>query len=366
MTEQQKWFLFIDESGNFDDTDDPVSICGLLLRWPVPGLRHGELAQAIRSALPHVPWPPHTAHLRHPASQVVWFCADPDSFAQSDRTAVLARAAHMLRQTCAAELDAAVARVRSRRAVDFGSLTTLRTALCASPHWQQLNGFVHYDLAMFRRVLRGVAELPVESRNGIDIPAACLFSVRENPTGDASAPEEDRYLALLRVLLGRATSVVRRFPGEHTVRVVADSRWVRGADGAGQQDLDCGHMAEAIDSMTVFGDGQSAARLVAFNVQRWGYDVDPRLVLVDLLAFLTPRAPAPSLPLWQAEQLLTAQVYLPASSGRPRRSHLASGIFVDACMRSAMGSPDRRAAFLSCVVASGLPRWTIEQAQQWL
>jgi hypothetical protein len=70
------WLLFVDESGNFDGREGPVSLGGLLLQHDsLPTIGRG-LRLGVEKIYPHVPYPPHATELNlaagHLASWRLW------------------------------------------------------------------------------------------------------------------------------------------------------------------------------------------------------------------------------------------------------------------------------------------------------
>ncbi|MBT3221183.1 MAG: hypothetical protein HN348_19040 [Proteobacteria bacterium] len=59
------WTFFVDETGNFDDLEAVVSVCGILVAQHVPGTGL-ELEKRLRCLAPFLPWPLHAAHENRP------------------------------------------------------------------------------------------------------------------------------------------------------------------------------------------------------------------------------------------------------------------------------------------------------------
>jgi hypothetical protein len=65
-SEAIRWWLFVDESGNFADSNDDIVTVGLLLRGDVKGSSPAQLRSTLRAAVPDVPWPIHANRLNRP------------------------------------------------------------------------------------------------------------------------------------------------------------------------------------------------------------------------------------------------------------------------------------------------------------
>src|SRR5919109_501718 len=59
----KKWTLYVDESGNFANSEDDVAIAGLLVSDELPGLTSNEVKRSLEAALPGFPWPWHAGLL---------------------------------------------------------------------------------------------------------------------------------------------------------------------------------------------------------------------------------------------------------------------------------------------------------------
>jgi len=66
-----RWSLFVDESGEFTP-DDPSFLVGILAEADAGTLDGGWLRRKLADAWGPGPYPPHAAHLRWPASRVLY------------------------------------------------------------------------------------------------------------------------------------------------------------------------------------------------------------------------------------------------------------------------------------------------------
>ncbi|MCK6513014.1 hypothetical protein L6R29_24050 [Myxococcota bacterium] len=210
MTEQ-RWELYIDESGNFSDPNDEVVVAGLLVHTEKAGLDGREIAQAIHTTLPHIPLPLHASFLKRPSYGIFCYAS-----AQQPKTAHHTRqldpkriktyeqALQILGKKAQKTLTQMTDTLRRGRSLSayYNELHSWETQLKPHPDlYKQLKHDQELDLAHIARIIRDLNETT-------DANHALLLFAAEETRASAVQPKQDRYLLLLLALIERAYRVL--------------------------------------------------------------------------------------------------------------------------------------------------------------
>lgn len=336
------WFLYVDESGDFDDPTKDTCVVGVLVRADVPGSRGDELTWALKQAFPTVPWPPHAALINVVASHVVWCVA-----AGGNLDGETARAKMLLECAKPAEWQAAVAAAERRCEPAYRDLRELNHAL------RDADGTLFDRLTQFVRDARTEVAAAFRWFKEHAPEAAFLVAASESrlrqTSGTNAANVDARYRAQLACLLRRTRDVIARTPGRHRVGVWVLSRntWDPALDRCRRLSVrDVGHVIR--DAIGI--DANDSTRMHADGVCDFDEQVSGMFVLADFAAngSLGPLADR-SKPLASVENWLKQRVKLHVRSGNPTRSHLAAVV----------GNHDNQSPTPS------EKRWALEQAAEW-
>lgn len=361
------WRLFIDETGNFDDTDVHVAVAGWMVRWDdEPCLRWTMRARvlfeaALFESFPLLQYPPHAAVLSwNSAFLASWSLRDTDRDL-SGRLALLEPSLALLeaevrastdprcRDFCAAIDDqlrlaefrrrlppieflgpvdswlGAQALVRSDFATALGDLRSMRD------DWSLLSRFV-------------IDQLPLHA-NETEVRCFALAAVSRAgswPEEESGETSGDRYLDLLVVLFERLFHLLRAshsMPPVVEVRVL--ERDVRGAHAARPLSVADIERAVAVARRTLFKRGSDDVTVRIHGVDRWDADTHVGLVIADQIAWRLRRTLIE--PSWYRLKDRWAQL-----TETP----------LECVPRSAAGDPTR----LPCLAVSGSARNAIESA----
>lgn len=270
-----RWHLFVDESGNFDNCRQGVVVAGVLLDLEGPPLK-AILARWFRTHLPHVPPPPHMAHLNHGMSQVVWCHEVPGRLKalRPPRAQAISQALSWLDESSRILLDeAGAASAAHQGRADIGEyLNPLRERLRTGDFalWRSLDKFALDDQRVVAAIFRVLQQQP-------DLPLVGI--VAGECWQGAAYDEPDRYLCLLGTLLEHVFAVLSQRVDQaelaiHVLgrRVADEQNPVRNTYLTRQRVLE---LASPFCGPHLVGD---------VDVATWGPSMDPRLVLADVLS----------------------------------------------------------------------------------
>jgi hypothetical protein len=364
------WTLYVDESGNFADVDDDVTVSGLLIRDDVPGLSVNEVKRALENVVPGFPWPWH-ARLINNAAWVALVLADrglpPDHPNPDIRW-----------------LSDAVRRVNDRFAERFGSRYAAIRARLSS---EESGDIRLEDLSDFERILRNeypseldalrahirrartavkqfAAGLATRAGSPVDSAAAVLVFSSETLRGDArtepeSALGDRRYFRLLEVLVDRTAALLARRGGMHELSLdISQRRLIEPQLLRPTKQLPL-HVLRELSQL--IAKWRPVVRIVASAVTPFDRHIGMRFVVADFAANRGRRALRQgSTPLTIVESEVEVDMGLRVRSGNPGRSHLAaSGEAYDLCQSP---RPEPQAALPTVWPRR---RWACEQAWEW-
>lgn len=343
---EPSWYLFVDESGNFDDPNASVWVAGVLVRTTnISRLQEG-LRRELERIIDPFPWPLHARDLHSIAFCAIW------SEYQGHRGSLGAaceRIVAKLDAYCPDAVAATRARLASHRSPSFAREREMRKWL--SEHDPDV-----------RFIKDHLAEIPVRLPLVIDQMASSTRSevlgvvVGEDLVGQSHIPGRDRYGVLLSALLERVSDVLA-VRGEHGAavavhlgnrrvfqpllgvsanmsRAVVD-QWIKGLDPP------CKHVARF-----------SVAEIVTNN------DRAPALFCVaDFLANRSRRVGRSGKSLRQIEGRLVSLTSLVMRTEK-RAPHLGACIDSSDHLREVRDGRARRSL-------TGSAKWAREQAMQW-
>ncbi len=351
------WGLFVDESGDFTSSEDPVAVAGLLVREDVAGGRAHEMRESVRRALPGLPWPLHASLLRQTGFIVALLGrhferhgAFPEGL-QADVEAAARTALDLLREREPAALASAMAALAEGRKVPYLALERMTEQLRrrASVAARVLSAHERKAWAFVRSVLQA---LDGQAQDGL--PAVLLLTSGETTDGDAGPDADSRYLGALEALFDRAAAVLLRRPGRHRVwvRTLARGVWEpRIGRRVPLRVQDVGAVLRRLPE-------RAAVRMTVAEVREFDEDVDFPYVFADFAANRARRVLRSALAgLRQSENELRVALAASVRSGTPTRTHLAA---TGLGLRLA-----REAAPAGTPTPPGARRWALEQAAEW-
>ena len=357
IRDRTNWELFVDESGNFGSARDDISVCGVLARADLPGLRPDSLRVALERVAPWLPWPPHVAHLNTIVLIPLAFVAAHERGVLADPGRAPSTVRRLARQR-PAEVASALDALRAHALPEYDDLEALRGPFAhlnkgTRMYWSEI---ANETRAYYGRLLAGLAASPLD---GAAPPHIFVVTSGETRRGDAGATADARYRESIEALFERIGDIVDRFDGEHRVRLNVSQLDVYEPILGRRVKLHVRHLGEIVRRLSPeLGD---RVRLVPATVSAYFTpDVHPAFVLADLVANRARPVLARSVPLARAEADLVTSLRAPVRSGTPRRSHLAAtGI-----SRTYVAS-HRRGDCLPDLDSGALRRWAREQAVEW-
>jgi hypothetical protein len=339
---EERWDLFIDESGSFDDLDSDVVVGGLLVRAATHTTR--ALREALQQAAPGLPWPIHHRWLGQPAWMACLASLKPEAFPWQSL------------QAPRHHLQSAWAALRSKRP---GQTNAVEAALQAGRDdrelFQQVQALrVHIEQA----APNAARQLAREQRAAIARAIAAVTATEqvivvagETERADA-AGAADRYLAVLEALLQRAAARVKRSVSARQTRAVVFvhvlGRLVHDPVLGKRTPLHFRHL------QPLRGLPGPLVRLTGATVPEFDADVHPLLVAADFIAnrSLGPAGSHRSLP--AVEQQIHKATGATVRDGDPPRSLLCATGGALRLERGGVYTP----------TAHTRP-WAVEQAREW-
>lgn len=363
------WQLCIDESGQFDRTEDFVCVAGILIRTdnaPLVGVRN-----AIRRQLPNVPWPPHATYVRHLLSAVLWHCVareNPDvgwNYYDSGSNEALTceHIGQLIRENFPDEWQAQCRLILENQ----------------DPVYQILGGWQHVLngclLESARHTLdeicrRNISALYNTLENLIQFSTVRIFISSEAWQGEAVILNQDRYLQLLETLLRRICETLTLTGDQHNVQLNILSRSVKIHWSDQASPLNNRHLGNIITRIN--RNWQLAQpNAVRFNigVAQWNANTNGGLVLSDFIANGVRNPVNSNQSLYNVCDGLADRVPRdPLQSGAPPRPHLTAGPRVtEVLVRAQEGHISTRALSSNLRdLHAHIRRWAIDQALAWL
>lgn len=383
-----KWKLYIDESGDFSEPDDEVVVAGVLVRDDADGWAGHELFNRLQDNLPHIPWPPHTAHIKHPAARVVWHAAARDGDAGWDPAPASSRSVY----------DRAVDYLLEEVPEELAEAQ--RQALVDQNHWEHSglgrvdwHHLIHFenllnahdpeiiagleremerDLSAFRREL--FEALPESDRNEAKFVPAYITVGGETWRGDAENPDSDRYVTLLERMIERANDVLARNGGDHEVHLLPLARHIQPGD-EGQRPLqtsDLEDLVTRIEERKAEASDSTMPVLKPASVAKWTDKLDSRHAVADFVAnqFRQIAEGTPSLETVELE--LSQRIGLPARSPSGKVTTLAAAPTAAEKLGEARKKSMSPAEFVEDlkifkrIRGEVMAPWVYEQAAEWL
>ena len=320
---ESSWAFFVDESGDFADPSDAVSVAGLLVNELTPSYRPSEMRKTLEAAAPGFPWPLHASFINQPAYvAIAAYQRDPSLLDkhQPGLGAIVREVIALCEARAAMDLDSATAAIKAGRKPPYDAL-------------HRLSGLVRRQLAdaherlvdVSREAWRAVhvlAERLIASRDGEGRPLAAFIAASETSCGDAVGANSVRYFSVLRVAIERAAALLERYHGRHRLllnvqqRLVYDDRFKKAVMLTPQ------HLGPIIRELARF---HRRVHLVAAETPDFGGTVGVEYVLADFLAnrsrgVLDDRES----PLATVEAHVGEYFGAPLRSEAPSRSHLAA------------------------------------------
>ena len=322
--------FYIDESGDFDVPQDPVSAGGLLLLEPGFNVR-----ESLERALPGFPWPLHAAHVNQPVSWVLALAAEvPDNHPlDAPYQDVLLTLRHLFGE----RLQAAVEMMRGGLWPEYDTLVEFAAALR------------QHNAAMLQHLSRLITQARAYARRaGARLPGLAVIASEAglNFGGGAVAPRRtgheatDRYYALLGGAIERARAIaVQR--KESILEVTVLSRGVYSPEHGRMLELTQQNVLDVVNDLP-----PSPCTVELHPIALWTPDVPPPCVVADVCTNTGRWLLGDAFQgLTSLETALTRHLALPIRSGEPPRSHLAAafppgpGPWVDAHHGSENAAP---------------------------
>lgn len=265
---ENRWRLFIDESGEFGKVDDRSCVVGFLSRAPT-AMREARLKMGIQQAFPELPWPLHASYLNHEVAWLLWFdAAAHPSELRTLATQILSATPPAVQHL----LEKARERLEEDEEPNFEDLNTLRTYLAGAR-----------DYLKFKEAIRArrnsVFQLIEESLTIDDsMTNITIVAALGAPVGGSLF--DDHYLSALCGLIERTGNLLARTKNTHSVAICAARRGLRDPTIGKNVKLNRSHI-ETATARAVFPKD-----LVRFTLDEFlPYDVGRAgLVMADLLA----------------------------------------------------------------------------------
>lgn len=284
------WQLFIDESGNFENPSDTCVVAGLLVRAASHPRDDAKVRAALEAACPGLDYPLHASTARYLSGRVHATlvstqrqAARPSSerdLAMRGREALQGLVQHPVAASLLEHIDA-------RREPGHGLFQRCDELLRehAPDVARRLKSLVINDASRVREVLRRSGELfGASSADGAFVAAAVDVRSAGGDEVEDTAVRRDRYLALLRELLGRVGVLLHGRASE--IWVTAANRHVDRVDvGAFPLGIaNVGAAATAAMKFPLLAVGDGAPRFIPAGVPRYDDSVRPGIVLADFLS----------------------------------------------------------------------------------
>lgn len=406
----RQWFLYVDESGDFDVPQANVVVTGVLLRADTPRTRLDMLRKGLSDLVPGMPWPLHTTVAKRPSAAAVALAAwrlrrierglrsrtrggFPDTALHPDAQSEDRNAARFLEtiahdpkalvdapehhleclgsqaglsgpEEVSAALDLLIAREPGRtarvlRALYNGKQPLYDDLRALDRTLEEANLATPVSSRVWPRVCAAIARLMrwLAVPDGSGLPAVLVFFSSDSKPGDFHPPGDgtDRYLCLLEALLARVAESLARLPGAHEVFPKVALRHVEDPFVGRPVPL---HATRHLGPMchrasTCAGN---RVRLIPYEVSRFGDTVDTGYVLADFAANAVFRRVGDRA-LAALEAAICQALRVMPRSGSPERTHCqASGSAWSLRLALEQGR---------ATGATHMRRWAREQALEW-
>lgn len=371
---EEDWLLFVDESGRFEEPDEPTAIAGLLLRSRDEPVLRSALRKSLCRAFPLVRYPQHATELRRPtayaAAAMLRTPAADETQEERDARRAAAPAVRVLsdappRSLAADFMDA----VRNGRMPTCEALNRADAWLSrrAPAAWSDLE-------AWRRRCERHMAGLLSKLHEELDGHAWVLLmggrgAGEEWDTYEASPRLcRDAYLRQLEALFERTLSLLRGRGTRRRIIAYVATRPVT-LEGFGSVELwsrEVMRPAEAAAVTALGSDWRDSVRLIAgAPIVRYDEFVHPGVVLAD---FLGNRL---RMRLWERRDWTRLAEAVARVAPLPIEATATLAPELGALPTLGMDGPARRciqdaAAGRPADPTSLSPRWNRDQAQRWI
>lgn len=336
------WWLFVDESGQFQKVGDDVSIGGLLARDGSPGSRTNALREVLKPLVPETMWPLHAAYWDIPLALALAATAT-DARRRDARTTNLRSLADQATRALPeqhAPLADAVKALSGETKPDLTELRSLDGLLHGrQPHLHSQLASVTAEIgATVSRVLRAACA----DGEGYAVAAG------ETERADAALSGE-RYLVLLACVMARAARILEALPGEHLIQLMPSQRNVRNAVLGKDTPL---HQRDVAPLIATLQPRLTRVSIRFNSAPRWGPQMHTALSLADFIANRARR----TLP--RREHLAVVEGALSAMIGPGVRIPIGSQL-------SASGAACDPTLVAKGVAGGRMRPWAMEQAMEW-
>jgi hypothetical protein len=271
----ERWLLYIDESGEFEEGQLDSLVLGVLVRGVEPATFKDRLRERLAQLFPNVPYPPHAAHLNLTASRP-WYAMRHQPMAPLDPAVAAAR--DFLAKATHRDARALQAKARSAGEATWDELRRASDLLAREAPQ------IHPSLAALH--LAESARFRDFCREDLQIVAAVAPREHDAAAESIAPPalRHDRYVATMETLLERVVALLGPHGDERVeVHVRIAGRNVHEDLYGPRVPLAPRHVAATASRVTA----QSRvtfflpADYVAARVERYDEHVHPGLVLAD-------------------------------------------------------------------------------------
>jgi hypothetical protein len=379
-SEATKWFLYLDESGQFA-CDRDVAVGGVLANTDEIGATPSELRIALRAAAPELPWPLHNSLLNKPVLTAI------GSFVQG---ATVRGAAGHTNTRILDSLSVSVVEFLNERAPELVRKVAAELRADRNPQWRdaaELDALLRQDESLYghlrirrQRIREAIAKVigslaqatgSSTGRGPHIFAIACGESdeVELAFTGEAVSPAKravvdateaatSRYFGIHVALMERVVDLLLLQPGQHEVRVWWLSKDIHERVIDDSTPSHPRHIRSVIDRIAP--DRLERVRFVPWSVSRYDENVDPLLVIADFVVSNACPLMGPfNQSLKIVERRLAQIVGVSLRGGGDGSSLAASGsteLFLSAWRSGHSSEPMPRA---------GKRLWAYEQAIEW-
>lgn len=284
---EDRWVLFIDESGDFSNDGQRVFVVGVLAHFNNEPSFQENARRALQRAAPLSPWPLHSRYVNQPVMHPLWMKKYPDRIEDRRLERELRRGYEALEGVADEALERAREQLSQGREPRYEDMDELSRALRASRSaWPAVRGYCQKVIgpAIFEAIRDIIEDESVGEMMG--------FVASEDQLGQASQRKEqgsssllgqDRYLQVLVALLERVHDVLARRGGAHVVDLELANRHVWHP----LLDSDVHLSRDLVQSAFEFLDpllSEAEVRWSVRGLRAFDEDASPGLVLADFLA----------------------------------------------------------------------------------
>jgi hypothetical protein len=209
---EQRWELYVDESGNFSCSEDEVVVAGLLVNTEQAGLDGREIAQAVQAELPHIPLPLHYSFLKRLGYSLFCYVSALDNktthhirHLTPERIDAYEQALRIVSSKARKTLDEMTLKLRKGKSLNvyYNEMCSWEGMLRSCPTLKEkLEDYKDSDLATIRHCLHSLCADEQQ-------PYVILLFSAEESLASAALPHQDRYLLLLQNLIERAWQILQ-------------------------------------------------------------------------------------------------------------------------------------------------------------